>query len=128
MDYTISLFTWSVLGYTQKSTTPILALKLSVSAIITPGGLPHNPWRVISCTDSEYYTMGPPNTDSTGQSALKFCELLKNGLLSFHWNIKGIVGVYNVACTQFGLAQYYRYYMKGDLQSLDSFYPPMPSW
>ncbi len=34
MDYTISYFT------TQKSTTPILALKLSVSAIITPGGLP----------------------------------------------------------------------------------------
>ncbi len=35
MDYTISHFT-----YTQKSTKPILALKLSVSAIITPGGLP----------------------------------------------------------------------------------------
>ncbi len=31
--------------------------------------------------------------------------------IMFHWNIKGIVGVYNVACTQFGLAQYYRYYM-----------------
>ncbi len=35
MGYTISLFTWSILGYlsdyTQKSTTPILALKLSVS-------------------------------------------------------------------------------------------------
>ncbi len=30
------------LDYTQKSTTPILALKLSVSAIITPGGLPHH--------------------------------------------------------------------------------------
>ncbi len=28
--------------YTQKSTTPILALKLSVSAIITPGGLPQH--------------------------------------------------------------------------------------
>ena len=24
----------------------------------------------------------------------------------FHWNIKGIMGVYNVACTHFGLAQY----------------------
>ncbi len=35
MDYTISI------DYTQKSTTPILALKLSVSATITPGGLPH---------------------------------------------------------------------------------------
>ena len=41
MDYTISCFTWSFWDYTQKSTTPILALKLSVSAIITPGGLPH---------------------------------------------------------------------------------------
>ena len=41
MGYTISLFTWSFWDYTQKSTTPILALKLSVSAIITPGGLPH---------------------------------------------------------------------------------------
>ncbi len=30
----------------------------------------------------------------------------------FHWNIKGIVGVYNVACTHFGLAQYYRYYIQ----------------
>ena len=29
----------------------------------------------------------------------------------FPWNIKGIVGVYNVTCTQFGLAHYYRYYM-----------------
>ncbi len=29
-----------LLDYTQKSTTPILALKLSVSAVITPGGLP----------------------------------------------------------------------------------------
>ena len=28
--------------FTQKSTTPILALKLSVSATITPGGLPHS--------------------------------------------------------------------------------------
>ncbi len=31
--------------------------------------------------------------------------------IMFYWNIKGIVGVYNVAGTQFGLAQYYRYYM-----------------
>ncbi len=30
--------------YTQKSTKPILALKLSVSAIITPGGLPQSAW------------------------------------------------------------------------------------
>ena len=51
-------------------------------------------------------------TDSTGQSALKSCELLENRLLSF----MGIVGVYNVACTQFGLAQYYRYYMIGQVQ------------
>ncbi len=29
----------------------------------------------------------------------------------FHWNIKGIVGVYNVGCTHFGLAHYYKYYM-----------------
>ncbi len=29
-------------GIPQKSTKPILALKLSVSATITPGGLPHN--------------------------------------------------------------------------------------
>ncbi len=43
MDYTISRFTWSFRDtyYTQKSTKPILALKLSVSATITPGGLPH---------------------------------------------------------------------------------------
>ncbi len=34
--------------YTQKSTTPILALKLSVSAIITPGGLPHSVKTVLS--------------------------------------------------------------------------------
>ena len=31
--------------------------------------------------------------------------------IMFHWNIKGIVGVYNAAYTDFGLAQYYRYYM-----------------
>ncbi len=49
MDYTISHFTWSFWDtyriphdYTQKSTKPILALKLSVSAIITPGGLPEH--------------------------------------------------------------------------------------
>ncbi len=51
MDYTISCFTWSFWDTfqiphdqvnTQKSTKPILALKLSVSAIITPGGLPHS--------------------------------------------------------------------------------------
>ena len=44
--------------------------------------------------------------DFTGQSALKSSELLKNGLLSFE-KFTGIVGVYNVACTHFGLAQYY---------------------
>ena len=37
--------------------------------------------------------------------------------------LKGIVGVYNVACTPFGLAQYYRYYMKG-LRGLIVLIPP----
>ncbi len=44
MGYTISRFAWSFLGYlsdTQKLTKSTLALKLSVSATITPGGLPH---------------------------------------------------------------------------------------
>ncbi len=38
--------------------------------------------------------------------------------IMFLWNIKGIAGVYNVACTQFGLAQYYRYYMVGPIYML----------
>ncbi len=46
MGYTISCFTWSFWD-TQKSTKPILALKLSVSAIITPGGLPQSYFWVI---------------------------------------------------------------------------------
>ncbi len=29
--------------------------------------------------------------------------------IMFHWNIKGIMGVYHVACTHFGLAQWNRY-------------------
>ncbi len=63
------------------------------------------------------------STDSTGHSAQKSFELLKNGLLifeqkiawknvMFQWNLKGIVGIYNGACTPFSLALYYTYYMK----------------
>ncbi len=40
MDYTSSHFAWSFWDYTQKSTISTLAVKLSVSAIFTPGGLP----------------------------------------------------------------------------------------
>ncbi len=48
--------------YTQKTTTPILALKLSVSAIITPGGLPQmlvawncNCWQTSKGTATHSY-------------------------------------------------------------------------
>ena len=50
-DYCGQLWVWHIVcgqtcdglyHFTQKSTTPILALKLSVSATITPGGLPHD--------------------------------------------------------------------------------------
>ena len=40
--------------------------------------------------------------------------------IMFHWNIKGIVGVYNAAHTHFGLAQYYRYYMLVPILFVDS--------
>ncbi len=70
----------------QKSTTPILALKLSVSAIITPGGLPHmqpDAWPLALVLHSSTITFYP---SSERWVALKWRKVKEGPMVvSFIW-------------------------------------------